>query len=73
VLTTMAMLYHVRVAETSEISGDNFYSEGKISTLLYDLYSVQYPHFSCVLKVSMRIKGEKFDFFFLLRVSRYRF
>jgi hypothetical protein len=46
------------MSETTEITGDIPYSQGKINTLLYDLYSVQCPHFSCGLSVSVRIDGE---------------
>jgi hypothetical protein len=62
-LTTQAMLYHVRVAETTEMTGDVSYSKGKINTLLCDLCSVQHPHFPCGLKIGLHKHWENFDFF----------
>jgi hypothetical protein len=64
VLLTQAMLYHFQVAETTEITADNSYSKGKINTLLYNLCSVQYPHFFLWVENSSAYNlGGKINFF----------
>lgn len=72
-LTTQAMLYHVRVAETTAITGNSSHSQDKINTFLYDFMFGAMSSFFLWVKSGSIYKRGKHVYFFLRRFSRYRF